>query len=89
MTLVWLSSSRISCMDSNCSADWDAYHMNSIDKDYDGNYLVSIRHLNALVKIDKNDGSVIWKMGGKASNFIIGEGAEYVQAFGRSSSRTK
>ncbi|VDB95181.1 unnamed protein product [Peniophora sp. CBMAI 1063] len=58
-------------------AHWDAYHLNSIDKDSDGNYLLSVRHLNTLVKVNKDDGSVIWKMGGKGSNFTSGEGADF------------
>ncbi|VDC07941.1 unnamed protein product [Peniophora sp. CBMAI 1063] len=58
-------------------ASWDAYHMNSIDKSADGNYLISVRHLHQLLLIDKDDKSIIWKLGGKNSNFTIGEGAQF------------
>ncbi|VDB95183.1 unnamed protein product [Peniophora sp. CBMAI 1063] len=59
------------------SADlWDAYHMNSIDKGADGSYLISVRHLSTLFKINSN-GSIAWRMGGKHSNFTIGDGAEF------------
>ncbi|KAJ7126918.1 ASST-domain-containing protein [Mycena epipterygia] len=59
------------------NSTWDAYHMNSIDKAADGNYLISSRHLHQLLFIDKHHGSLIWRMGGKTSNFTIGEGAQF------------
>ncbi|KZV70667.1 hypothetical protein PENSPDRAFT_752335 [Peniophora sp. CONT] len=63
--------------DGEDSADlWDAYHMNSIDKGADGSYLISVRHLSTIFKIDK-DGSIVWRMGGKHSNFTIGDGAQF------------
>ncbi|KZV76550.1 hypothetical protein PENSPDRAFT_747723 [Peniophora sp. CONT] len=58
-------------------AIWDAYHMNSIDKSAEGDYLISVRHLHQLIKISKDDKSVIWQLGGKNSSFTIGEGAQF------------
>jgi len=51
------------------SAGFDYCHGNSIEKDMDGNYLVSMRHTNSIFKIDRNNGNIIWKLGGKASSF--------------------
>ncbi|KAJ7166985.1 ASST-domain-containing protein [Mycena filopes] len=52
-----------------CEANaWDAVHINSIDKDSAGNYLISARHSKALYKIDKN-GTIIWRLGGRMSDF--------------------
>ncbi|KXJ95031.1 ASST-domain-containing protein [Microdochium bolleyi] len=48
---------------------WDWFHINSIDKDAKGNYLVSSRFLQALVYIDGRSGDVIWIIGGKDNMF--------------------
>lgn len=49
--------------------DFDFVHANSIDEDWDGNLLVSFRHLDAVYKIHRTSGEVIWKLGGKQSDF--------------------
>lgn len=51
------------------STRFDYCHGNAVEKDLDSNYLVSFRHTNSIYKIDKNTGSPIWKLGGKASDF--------------------
>lgn len=53
------------------SAKFDYCHGNSIKKDLDGNYLVSFRHTNSVMKIDKNTGKIIWRLGGKRSDFVF------------------
>ncbi|KAJ6540340.1 ASST-domain-containing protein [Mycena capillaripes] len=56
---------------------WDAVHINSIDKDSAGNYLISARHCKTIYKIDKN-GTIIWRLGGKQSDFTaIGNNTEF------------
>jgi len=45
----------------------DYIHINSIHLDTDGNYLVSCRHLDEVLKIDRNTGSVMWRLGGSKS----------------------
>ena len=47
--------------------DWT--HMNAIDATSDGNYLLSVRHLSQVVKIDSSTGAVLWKLGGMGSDF--------------------
>src|SRR5215467_330963 len=47
--------------------DWT--HMNAIDVTSDGNYLLSVRHLNQVIKIDSATGAVLWKLGGMGSDF--------------------
>lgn len=42
---------------------FDYMHMNAIEKDDLGNYLISARHLWTLFYIDGNDGHIIWSMG--------------------------
>ena len=41
----------------------DPYHMNSVAP-YGSSYVVSFRHLNAIIQIDKASGSIQWKLGG-------------------------
>ncbi|MBA7495356.1 hypothetical protein ES702_05938 [subsurface metagenome] len=53
----------------SATSPWDYFHMNSVDKDGDGNYLISARHTNTLYKINGSDGSVIWRCGGRQSDF--------------------
>ncbi|RAH60609.1 arylsulfotransferase [Aspergillus piperis CBS 112811] len=48
---------------------WDYFHINSIDKDAKGNFLVSARYCNCLIYIDGHTGETIWTLGGKRSNF--------------------
>jgi hypothetical protein len=44
-------------------------HTNSIDKDQEGNYLISMRYTSTIYKISGKDGSIIWRLGGKLSDF--------------------
>ncbi|KIK62494.1 hypothetical protein GYMLUDRAFT_126512, partial [Collybiopsis luxurians FD-317 M1] len=62
----------------NGTADdpWDYFHINSVQKQDDGNYLVSSRHCHALYLLD-SIGDIIWQMGGKKSNFNFSEGANF------------
>ena len=55
----------------------DYFHLNSIDVDHDNNLLVSARRTSAVYKIDRNTGEIIWRLGGKKSDFEMGEGARF------------
>lgn len=55
---------------------WDYFHLNSIDKDSQGNYLVSARHTNTIYKISGLDGAIIWRLGGPKSTFVLDEGGD-------------
>lgn len=48
---------------------FDFFHINSIDKDANGNYLISSRYMWAVICISHTDGSVIWQLGGKDNAF--------------------
>ncbi|KAF7321201.1 hypothetical protein HMN09_00208700 [Mycena chlorophos] len=56
---------------SSAQTAFDAVHINSIDKDTDGHYLISARHTWTLYKLNgtDGDGDVIWRLGGKNSSF--------------------
>jgi len=61
----------------NSSDAWDYFHINSVDKDADGNYLISARDANAVYKIDGRTGDIIWQLGGQSSNFTLGPQVEF------------
>ncbi|KAI1622011.1 ASST-domain-containing protein [Exophiala viscosa] len=48
---------------------WDCYHINSIDKNAEGDFLVSMRYTSTIYKLSGKHGSVIWRLGGKHSDF--------------------
>jgi hypothetical protein len=50
----------------------DYFHINSIDVDTDDNLLVSARRTSTVYKIDRQSGDVIWRLGGKKSDFGMG-----------------
>ena len=52
---------------------WDVFHLNSLDRMPDGDYVVSARHLDAVFRVNKNigqpdDGTVDWTLGGPAGS---------------------
>lgn len=48
---------------------WDFFHINSIDKDLKGNFMVSSRYMSCISYIDGQNGQVIWRLGGKNNSF--------------------
>jgi Arylsulfotransferase (ASST) len=61
----------------NPDQTYDYFHINSIDVDRDGNYLVSSRNTHTVYKIDRRSGSIIWRLGGKRSDFTLGAGVAF------------
>jgi hypothetical protein len=55
----------------------DYFHLNSIGVDLDGNLLVSARHTSTVYKLDRGSGNVIWRLGGRKSDFALGPGASF------------
>lgn len=48
---------------------WDVFHMNSVEKDARGNYLVSVRHMSTIYYIEGVTGKILWRLGGKNNDF--------------------
>ncbi|WVQ98406.1 hypothetical protein IAU59_005529 [Kwoniella sp. CBS 9459] len=59
------------------SNPYDYFHINSIEKDLQGNYLISSRHCHALYYISAQTGDILWTLGGKNSTFTLGDGCEF------------
>ncbi|KAK4626733.1 hypothetical protein CLAFUW4_04079 [Fulvia fulva] len=48
---------------------WNWFHGNSIEKNEDGDYMLSSRFTDTIYKISGKDGSIIWRLGGSKSSF--------------------
>ncbi len=47
----------------------DYMHANGIAIDFDGNFLMSNRNTSDVIKIERNTGKVLWRLGGKKNMF--------------------
>jgi hypothetical protein len=54
------------------AAPWDQFHINSINVAPDGNLIVSARNTWTVYKVHRRTGRVMWRMGGKHSDFTMG-----------------
>lgn len=61
----------------NSSDAWDYFHINSVDKDAEGNFLVSARDACAVHKINGTTGEIIWRLGGLRSDFDLGPNVRF------------
>jgi hypothetical protein len=53
---------------------YDYVHLNSIEIDSDGDLLVSGRNTSTVYKIARATGDVRWRLGGRKSDFLMGDG---------------
>ena len=56
---------------------YDYFHANSVGVAADGNIIASARHTWAVYKIDRRRGEVIWRIGGKKSDFQVDERTKF------------
>lgn len=56
---------------------FDYLHVNSIDITPDGHLLISGRHTWALYKVHRRTGEVLWRLGGKRSDFSLDPAARF------------
>jgi hypothetical protein len=62
----------------NPADTWDYFHVNAITIDpADNNLVISSRNTCAAYKVDRTTGGVIWKLGGKHSDFHMGRGSRF------------
>jgi hypothetical protein len=52
-------------------------HINAVSVDTDGNLLISARHTSTVYKLDRRSGEIIWRLGGKKSDFALGSGLPF------------
>jgi hypothetical protein len=51
--------------------DYEVVHTNSIETLPDGNLILSFRNTGTVAKVDRRTGAVVWRLGGKQSDFRI------------------
>ncbi len=57
---------------------WDYFHLNSVAVDpSDGNIVVSSRNCWGIYKVDRSTGALLWRLGGKRSDFSMGAGTRF------------
>src|SRR5882757_6395861 len=53
------------------STPWDWFHVNAVHFDTDGSLLIDARNTWTTYKVNRHSGSIIWRLGGKASDFTL------------------
>lgn len=56
---------------------FDYFHVNSIDVGPDGNLVVSARNTCAAYNVERESGRVLWRLGGRKSDFEFGPGVRF------------
>ena len=59
------------------STPWDYFHINAVNPDTDGNLLISGRGVSTIFKVNHQTGAIIWRLGGKESDFKLGPGVQF------------
>jgi hypothetical protein len=80
----WHSADHISTSESyrpreSPRSAWDYLHLNSIAVDDNGDFILSARSTNAIYKVSRATGKIVWRLGGKRSSFKLGPGARFAQ----------
>jgi Arylsulfotransferase (ASST) len=65
-------------LDESYTKPYDYFHINSIDVYDEDHLLISSRTTCTVYKIDRKSGEVIWRLGGKNSDFEMGPGSRTV-----------
>jgi hypothetical protein len=61
----------------NPNVPYDYFHINSVGVAPDGNLLISSRHTWTIYEVDRHTGRIVWRLGGKHSDFKLGPGARF------------
>jgi hypothetical protein len=59
-------------------APFDYIHVNAVQEQPDGTLLISGRNTSTVYDVDGHDGHVVWRLGGRHSDFKLGPGAGFV-----------
>src|SRR5215210_4237598 len=61
-------------LDESYYAPYDYFHINSIEVYDEDHLLISARRTSTVYKVDRKTGEVVWRLGGKKSDFKMGTG---------------
>jgi len=79
----WRSLDHVALTESNmpvpttAGTPYDYFHINSVKLDTDGNLLISSRNTSTIFKVNRSTGAIIWRLGGKISDFTLGPGVAF------------
>jgi hypothetical protein len=75
----WRSTDHVSLAETHApvAPRFDFFHINSIDVAPDGDWIVSARNTWAIYKISRKTGEIVWRLGGKKSDFAMGPGTQF------------
>ncbi len=79
VTFEWNSFDHIPLSESEVDLDGqfaDYLHVNSLAYDADGTLLMSGRHTCTVYKIDRSSGEIVWRFGGRRSDFAFADAAD-------------
>ncbi|MBS1589841.1 MAG: aryl-sulfate sulfotransferase [Bacteroidetes bacterium] len=75
-----LYANSVESNDFNQSTDQDYLHLNSMYLDpKDNNLICSFRNANQIIKISRQSGSILWKLGGNNSDFPITNDQQFLR----------
>lgn len=79
LLLEWRGLDHIPISDSYLpvSEPFDYMHLNAVSVAPDGHLIVSARHTWSMYKVDRRTGKVIWRLGGKRSQFDVDQPAMF------------
>lgn len=88
MLFQWNASDHFNVSESRClfgkygqygtnKQPYDFYHINAIQKDPEGNYLVSGKMYDGVYKVNGQTGDLIWKLNGPGSDFEVASNASF------------
>jgi hypothetical protein len=63
--------------DTRMGDPFDYFHVNSIGFDHDGHLLISARNTWTVYKVHRRTGRVIWRLGGRKSDFAMGPNTRF------------
>jgi hypothetical protein len=79
----WLSTDHVALAESyyrpprDRDRPFDYFHINSVHVDRDGDFLISARNTHTVYKVSRRTGGVLWRLGGKRSDFDFGRRARF------------
>ncbi len=74
---VWETYERVGDGYGTSARPFNYFHINSIAPDAAGDLLISARNTWAVYKVSRKNGSIVWRMGGKKSDFSMGPGSRF------------
>jgi len=71
---VALTESYLTKVPKDSKTPYDYFHINSVEPGPNDTLIVSARHTHAIYEISKRTGQIVWRLGGKRSDFEMGPG---------------